>query len=179
MRKLKLWTLAFLLVGGAVLGACSDDGVDVSKTCSDMCAKKVSCGAESDQAACEQDCRKVVPKLIDKFVSAQKDCTLSHSCSELSNNVCQDAGHEYCTSDVRPMVEALCSRMFLCNGGSSDDVDSCVEQMLAEPDVAFYKCYKPSAVKDYADCMNGLSCDASTEQENACAESALGENPER
>ncbi len=174
-RVVRTSLVSFLFAGASLLGACGGGGVNVDKTCSDVCAKQVSCGDQQDQASCEAGCKQMIPKLLDKFVSTSTDCVLSHTCEELDNNVCQNVGQEYCTTDLHSFAEKVRKRQVVdCSGGSQSDVDACVQQISADLLSGLLQCYKTSALDDYANCLVRLPCDASDDDRNACAESELG-----
>jgi len=173
------WTGVLALMLTWSVAACSDDsgsGVDVHKTCSDVCAKQVSCNASDDQASCEADCGNMLPKMNDGFVTASADCIMGHSCTELDNDVCDGAGREYCTTDIRPLMETVCAHQVNCNGGTQSDIDNCITQQLSSDGNDMFKCFKPATLSDLGNCLDGLACDASQDEFNACVESSLGVN---
>ena len=176
--KIMVWTTALAMGLGLFAVGCSDDdsgsSVDVNKTCSDVCAKQVSCGSSQDQASCESDCHAMLPNLLDGFVTASADCIESHTCSELDDGACENAGQSFCTTDTRPFFEKICAHGVNCQGGTQADIDSCVSSNLSNDDNAMLKCFRKSALDDYAKCVDNLACDANQDQYQACMESSLG-----
>ena len=175
--KTTMWTAALAMVLGLFTAGCSDDsgsGPDVKKSCSDVCTKQVSCGQIHDQASCESDCHAMLPKWRDDFARATTDCVVSHSCTELDNGACQSVGQNYCTTDIRPFFEGICTQDVNCQGGTQSDIDDCVTRNLSNGWSDFFKCYKKSALDDYVRCHKDLGCNFTEEQDDACWESALG-----
>ncbi len=170
--------VAFVFGFGFVAAACSDDdsgsGIDYAKECSEVCQKEHQCDAQQDEASCESDCMNSAPHMLDGFVTATIDCIMSHTCDELDNGACDQAGLSACTTDIRPMLEVFCAKQVGCEGGLQSDIDTCVEQGLADDDNEMFKCFKASALDDLAQCIDGLACDEIDDRADDCLESALG-----
>ncbi len=174
MKRQGLW-YALLALGSYALGACGDDG-GAKETCSDVCAKQASCDQDVDQATCEEQCKGMLPKMNDDFVAASSECILQHTCDELENDACEDAGRQYCTTDLTPLATTICTKQVVeCGGGTEEMVDPCVQNLMADEFfTGLMSCYKSSALDAYASCIEGLDCNASDDERVACAETHLG-----